>query len=103
MDIYDEHLNLLDPDEHGGIPKLFAEAEAGVPTPRGRDTDKSNTNFMEKWLLQQEGVQDVRSEVLYIPIGWAGSSELCKEPAAAGRLMVDNITVRPQPISYGRY
>ena len=94
---------MLDPNGHGGIPKLFAEAEARIPSPHGRDNDKSNTNYLEKWLLQQEGVQDVRPEVLYIPIGWAGSSERCKEPAAAGQLMVDNITVRPQPINYGVY
>ncbi|KAF8604634.1 S-adenosyl-L-methionine-dependent methyltransferase [Ceratobasidium sp. AG-I] len=92
MDVYDEHLKPLDPNEYGGIPKLFAEAEARIPAPHGRDKDKSNTNFLEKWLLQQEGVQDVKTEVLYIPVGWTGSSEFCKEPAAAGQLMVDNMT-----------
>lgn len=102
MDIYDEHLNPLEPSEHGGLPRLLAEASDRVPARHGRDKDSTN-NYMETWLGQQEGVQDIRTEILYIPVGWAGSPDFCKEPVAAGQLMVDNAMVRPQPITYGRY
>jgi hypothetical protein len=77
-----------------GFARLLSEVVARQPAPDAAGT-KHIGNRLEGCLQEIGGYKNVRTEFIYVPVGWNGSSEHCKEPAAAGRLMLENTMVRP--------
>jgi hypothetical protein len=82
---FDQNFNRMEPAK--GFAKLLSE----VVDATGQ---KYTANYLETWLQETGGYKNIRTQSIYVPVGWAGSSKYCKEPAAAGRFMLENAMVR---------
>ncbi|QRV74924.1 methyltransferase domain protein [Ceratobasidium sp. AG-Ba] len=87
LQFYDQELNRIEPN--GGITKLLAEIVSRQPNPNKQKLNKIGDS-LEDWMQQNNELKDVKANIIYVPVGWEGSLEYCKEPVAAGRLMMDN-------------
>ncbi|KAG8739609.1 hypothetical protein FRC12_016260 [Ceratobasidium sp. 428] len=88
LQVYDEELNVMQPT--GGIPRLLGEIVARQASPNNLGINRIGGK-LEPWMREHGGFMDIRAHDLYIPLGWSGSPEHCKEPVAAGRLMMENM------------
>ncbi|KAG8715886.1 hypothetical protein FRC08_010061 [Ceratobasidium sp. 394] len=86
--IYDEGLNVMQPT--GGVAKLMFEVVARQASPNGVGINRIGDR-LEGWMRENGGFKDIQTHAIYVPVGWSGSPDLCKEPIAAGRLMMDNM------------
>ncbi|KAG8746534.1 hypothetical protein FRC10_004668 [Ceratobasidium sp. 414] len=90
LQLYDEVLNVVQPT--GGVAKFLFEVVARQASPNGLGLDRIGEN-LEGWVRKNGGFKNIQTHILYVPVGWSGSPGVCKEPIAAGRLMMDNMKV----------
>ncbi|KAG8679870.1 hypothetical protein FRC09_018653, partial [Ceratobasidium sp. 395] len=88
LQVYDEELNIM--QSTSGIPRLLAEIVARQASPNNLGINKIGDR-LEFWMQEHGEFTDIRTHAVYVPIGWSGSPEHCKEPVAAGRLMMENM------------
>ncbi|CAE6492283.1 unnamed protein product [Rhizoctonia solani] len=89
VDLFGEDLKSMTPKEQGGLAKLFSEIARRQPSPNNTGVSRTG-NFLDGWLREHGGFEDIKDHKVLIPIGWEGSVELCKEPQRAGQLMLES-------------
>ncbi|KAL5634785.1 hypothetical protein ACGC1H_002722 [Rhizoctonia solani] len=87
LDIFGEDLMSVTPKEQGGLARLFSEIARRQPSPNNTGVNRTG-NFLDGWLQEHGGFEDIKERKIYVPMGWEGSTELCKEPQRAGQLML---------------
>ncbi|KAH7341588.1 S-adenosyl-L-methionine-dependent methyltransferase [Rhizoctonia solani] len=89
IDIFGEDLKSMKPGEQGGLARLFSEIARRQPSPNNTGVDRTGY-FLDGWLREHKGFEDVKEQKIHVPMGWEGSVELCKEPRRAGELMLQS-------------
>ncbi|CAE6387190.1 unnamed protein product [Rhizoctonia solani] len=81
----------MEPKESGGLAKLLFEAGKRQIPPNDSSVGVENVaDYLEVWIKGHGGFEEIKEHNIYIPVGWEGSTELCKEPHLAGQLMLQN-------------
>ncbi|KAG9094457.1 hypothetical protein FRC06_010791 [Ceratobasidium sp. 370] len=88
IQIYDEGLNVMQPTS--GIPKFLFEIVIRQASPNNVGINRVGDS-LEGWMRENGGFKEIKTHALYVPVGWSGSPDLCKEPIVAGQLMMDNM------------
>ncbi|KAJ1307731.1 hypothetical protein OPQ81_001819 [Rhizoctonia solani] len=89
VDIFGEDLKSMTPKEEGGLARLFSEIAKRQPSPNNTGVSRTG-DFLEGWLQEHGGFEDIKDRKILVPLGWKGSAELCKEPQRAGQLMLES-------------
>ncbi|CAE6375488.1 unnamed protein product [Rhizoctonia solani] len=87
--IFGEDLKPMAPKESGGLAKLFSEITKKQPSPNNKGVARV-ADFLDGWLQEHGGFEEIKDHNIYIPLGWEGSTDLCKEPHRAGQLMLES-------------
>jgi hypothetical protein len=98
LEICGEDLEFMIPKESGGLAQLFAEIAKRQPSPNNKGVARV-ADFLDGWLKEHGGFEEINDRKIYIPLGWEGSTDLCKEPHRAGQLMLENARVSPHVCS----
>ncbi|KAF8674191.1 S-adenosyl-L-methionine-dependent methyltransferase [Rhizoctonia solani] len=94
FEVLGEDLKPMEPKESGGLAKLLFEAGKRQIPPNDSSVGVENVaDYLEVWIKGHGGFEEIKEHNIYIPVGWEGSTELCKEPHLAGQLMLQNTRV----------
>ncbi|CAE6465562.1 unnamed protein product [Rhizoctonia solani] len=89
LDIFGKDLKSMTPKEQGGLARLFSEIARRQPSPNNTGVNRTG-NFLDGWLHEHGGFEDIKERTIHVPLGWEGSTELCQEPQRAGQLMLES-------------
>ncbi|CUA68453.1 hypothetical protein RSOLAG22IIIB_03490 [Rhizoctonia solani] len=87
VDIFGEDLKSMTPKEQGGLARLFSEISKRQPSPNNTGVNRTG-DFLDRWLREHGGFEEIRERKIHVPLGWEGSTEFCKEPQRAGQLLI---------------